>query len=163
MITIKDFYRVTETDKSMYSQSIIASIEAGLSTGQALFEKQPDELLSFAEYILRFHSDDRRALRQAADRILLKLAESGSAEHESKLGFAIMNREFKLLKSDYPAKDAATWLLKSYKQGYADAAVGLQILYSENRKGSPRDPELSLFYAKEARRLGSTVNFEYDF
>ena len=153
MITIEDFYRISQTDESMYDQRGLDSINAGL-----LELDNPEQLLPFAEFVIRFNARNRKLLK-AADKLLLHLAEQGSAEHQCSLGNLILYREFTLSKPEYPAKEAASWLLKSYQQDYAPAAVSLHALYSENRKGSPRNHRLSKFYAQEAVRLGSDVNF----
>lgn len=153
MITIEDFYQVSKTEESMYDDRALRSIKAGLPKLE-----RPEQLPAFAEFVIRFNANNRQ-LRQAADKLLLQLADGGSAEHQCNLGILILYREYTLAKSDYPAKDAASWLLKSYRQGYADAAAALYTLYSENRKGSPRDLEKCEFYAKEAKRLGSNIHF----
>jgi TPR repeat protein len=154
MSNLNEFYEVSKTDESIFDEEQIAIIE------QILAMVTDTQLLATAQYLIDLFAvkNDSRVLRRHANRLLLELAEEGSAEHQCLLGEHLLNRVIAPPQGEYSAELAHTWLQKAYDQGFGRAAYALGYFYEENRKGFPKDEEKSAFYREEAKRLGYTVN-----
>ena len=154
MSNLNEFYEVSKTDESIFDEEQIAIIE------QILAMVTDTQLLATAQYLIDLFAvkNDSRVLRRHANRLLLELAEEGSAEHQCLLGEHLLNRVIAPPQGKDAAELAHIWLQKAYDQGFGRAAYALGYFYEENRKGFPKDEEKSAFYREEAKRLGYTVN-----
>ena len=154
MPKLNEFYEVSTTSETLFNEQQKTTIQ------QTIAQVTDAQLLATAYFLINLFAthDGSRLMRTHANRLLLELAEKGSAENQCELGEHLLNRVIAPPQGEDAADLAHAWLQKAYDQGYGRAAYALSYFYEENRKGFPKDEEKAAFYAQEARRLGYSAN-----
>ena len=151
MSLLDQYYEITQTKPSDYTQRQLTVIEESVSTAE---ERYIASLAHFLLHTLAFGHEGNRKLVIKFNKLLKRLADDGIARYQVELASDILEGHIAPPAGEGRALAAMKLYQKAYEQGSGGAAGAIAYMYEVKHKGIELDAEKAAFYRRESERLG---------